>query len=391
MTAIEGLVREPAFPEEEYQARLAGLRTEMRREAIDGMLVHQPPSVFYFSGYENLHVYDHECVVVPLEGPSTLVVPAIDESRARFTASLPDVVTVPADGETAEVLARALRHGGLADGRVGVEKRVARAAGLSVHVFEGLQRALPRAAWVDASGLPERVKLVKSAREIAHLRQAARYTDAGLRAALAAAAEGRTDNDVAAAAYQAMMAAGSEFLAIPAIVNRGTDSGITHSTHRRLPLPRGDVLFLELGGCHRRYSAPCVRTASVGPPSDEVRRLADASFATLANMHAVLRPGVAFDAVARAGAAGVSRAGPDVYWGGDYGYPVGAGFPPHWGDYSCGIRLGWTMTVEAGMVFHQPVSFRRLGRVGVGFSETVLITDAGCELLTRTPRELTVV
>jgi Xaa-Pro dipeptidase len=40
------------------------------------------------------------------------------------------------------------------------------------------------------------------------------------------------------------------------------------------------------------------------------------------------------------------------------------------------------------MVFHQPVSLRIPGRVGVGFSDTVLITDTGCERLTTTPRTL---
>jgi Xaa-Pro dipeptidase len=67
---------------------------------------------------------------------------------------------------------------------------------------------------------------------------------------------------------------------------------------------------------------------------------------------------------------------------------VGAGFPPHWGDYSCGIRLGSPMRLQAGMVFHQPVSLRIPGRVGVGFSDTVLITETGCERLTGTPRTL---
>jgi Xaa-Pro dipeptidase len=388
MEPIPDIPREPAFPSEEFELRLSRLRAEMRRNGLDVLLVHQPPSVFYFSGYENLHVYDLECVVVPADGEPTLVVPRIDESRAQLTSWVDRIESVAGDAEAPVALARVVRAAGAAGGRVGLEKRVARAAGLSVHVYEALRAELPRAAIVDASGLAERVKLVKSPREIECLRQAAAYTDAGIRAALGAAREGQTDNDVAGAAYQAMIGAGSEFLAIPAIVNCGPYSGITHSTHRRRAIRRGDVVFMELGGCYRRYSSPCVRTASVGPPGEEVRRLAEASLAALAGMHAAMKPGAAFDEVAQAGAAGVARAGPGIYWGGDYGYPVGAGFPPHWGDYSCGIRLGSSQTLQAGMVFHQPVSLRRLGRVGVGFSETVVITPTGCEPLTRTDRRL---
>jgi Xaa-Pro aminopeptidase len=243
---------------------------------------------------------------------------------------------------------------------------------------------------VDASGLPERVKLVKSPAEISHLRKAAAFTDAGIRAALGAAAEGRTDNDVAAAAYHAMISAGSEFLSIPAIVNAGPYTGISHSTHKRHPLRRGDILFLELGGCYQRYSSPCMRSASIGPPTDDARRLADGCLAALDAMHAVMRPGATFDEVSQTGARGVARAGGDIDWGGDYGYPVGAGFPPHWGDYTCRIRVGSPMVLQPGMVFHQPIALRLPGRLGVAFSETMLITETGCEPLTRTARTLTV-
>jgi Xaa-Pro dipeptidase len=385
---IPGLPKESAFPPEEYVERLSRLRAVMEASGLDALLVHHPASVFYFTGYENLHVYDNECVVVPRAGAPTLVIPRIDESRACLTASTDRIVSVVSDGEAGDVLAEVLRESGVGHGQVGVEKRAARAAGLSVHVCERLAAALPTATLVDASGVAEQVKVVKSVREIAYLREAGRLTDIGVRAALDTATEGRLDHEVAAAAYQAMMGAGSEFLAIPAIVNCGPYSGITHSTHVGRALRRGDVLFLELGACRRRYSAPCVRTASMGPPDSEVRRLAEVSLATGAAMHAVMKAGVPFHTVAQAGAAAVAQAGPGVLWSGDYGYPVGAGFPPHWGDYSCGIRLENPMLLQAGMVFHQPVSLRIPGRFGVGFSDTVLVTDTGCEPLTGTPRTL---
>ena len=92
----------------------------------------------------------------------------------------------------------------------------------------------------------------------------------------------------------------------------------------------------------------------------------------------------------QAGARGVAQAGAGIDWGGDYGYPVGAGFPPHWGDYTCRIRVGNPMVLQPGMVFHQPIALRLPGKVGVAFSETILITDTGCEALTSVERKLAV-
>jgi Xaa-Pro dipeptidase len=388
--ALAGIAKELPFTSAEYQDRCQRLRQVMREVGIDVMLVHQPASVFYFSGNENLHVYDSECVVVPAEADISLLVPEADLSRAHLTSWVSRLYTFPFRGDAGRVLAQILEAQGLGRARIGVEKRVPRAACLSVHVYESLRAALPHATFVDASGVPERVKLVKSPQEVAYLRQAARFTDAGIRAALEAAAEGRTDNDVAAAAYQGMIGAGSEFLSIPAIVNSGRYSGISHSTHRRHRLERGDVLFLELGGCYQRYSAPCMRTATIGPPSDDAKRLAEGCLAALAEMHAVMRPGTTFDDVSRAGARGVARAGSPVHWGGDCGYPVGAGFPPHWGEYSCQISAGDQTVLQPGMAFHQPIALRLVGKIGVAFSETVLITETGCEALTRTERQLLV-
>ena len=42
------------------------------------------------------------------------------------------------------------------------------------------------------------------------------------------------------------------------------------------------------------------------------------------------------------------------------------------------------------MAFHQPIALRVLGAIGVAFSETILITETGCEALTRTERQLLV-
>jgi len=110
--------------------------------------------------------------------------------------------------------------------------------------------------------------VIKSAQEVTYLRQAASFTDAGMEAALAMAAEGRTDNDVAAAAYQAMIGAGSEFLSIPVIVSAGPYSGISHSTHKRYRLERGDALLLELAAAINGIRRPaCDARRSRLPPT----------------------------------------------------------------------------------------------------------------------------
>ncbi len=54
------------------------------------------------------------------------------------------------------------------------------------------------------------IRAVKSSAEVALLRQAARYTDAGFRAAIAAIAPGRTNRQIEGAAVEATMRTGAD-------------------------------------------------------------------------------------------------------------------------------------------------------------------------------------
>ena len=46
------------------------------------------------------------------------------------------------------------------------------------------------------------------------------------------------------------------------------------------------------------------------------------------------------------------------------------------------IAEGIDLPLEPGMTFHSPISLRFPGTAGVGFSETWVVTEAGCEVLT---------
>ncbi|MEA2582058.1 MAG: Xaa-Pro dipeptidase, partial [Thermomicrobiales bacterium] len=73
-----------------------------------------------------------------------------------------------------------------------------------------------------------------------------------------------------------------------------------------------------------------------------------------------------------------------------YAYSLGIGFPIDWNDCPVVIKHGESFVLEPGMVFHCTTSLRDTAKYGTAFSETVLITDSGAEVLTEVPRELVV-
>ena len=60
----------------------------------------------------------------------------------------------------------------------------------------------------------------------------------------------------------------------------------------------GDTVFLEFGGVYNRYTAPMMRTAHIGKPDDQVRRVTEAVKDCVERIFAAAKPGRTADDVA---------------------------------------------------------------------------------------------
>jgi Xaa-Pro aminopeptidase len=380
------IASEMAFPREEYERRLEALRRLMREKNLKVLLAHSPRAQCYLSGFETINTWEYRCLVIPIEGDPILAVRELEEAGVRLTSWLTKTVMFRADEDPIARTIHALKSLGLDSGRVGVETDSL----LPKYQYGELVDALPRAELVDARDAVCAASLRKSPAELACMRRAARLTDVGIEVALREAADGKTDQDIAAAGYEAMVRAGSEYMCIQPIVTTGQRSGVPHSTHRRTVLKPGDPIFLEFGACICRYSAPMMRTAVLGQPSEDVKRTAAATLSALNSAIEAMKPGVTGDEVARAAWKGIETDRPTMFYHGVVGYSVGLGFPPNWADVPFFLMKGQQARLEPGMVFHLPIASRDLGKYCVGFSETVAITETGCEVMGAHPRELVV-
>jgi Xaa-Pro dipeptidase len=116
--------------------------------------------------------------------------------------------------------------------------------------------------------------------------------------------------------------------------------------------------------------------------------LADASMKALETVLATLRPGITAESVAAEGRKVLPLDDSTVVFHHTYGYSIGLGFPPDWSDdIPLRMRAGTTTVLEPGMVFHVTMGLRRSAQYGAVTSETVAITESGCEALTDFPRQ----
>lgn len=387
--------RELAFDLPEFRTRLAAVQTRLAQRRLDALVLFAPGTINYLSGFDNDNLSDITALIVPLDREPVLVLFWFEAGRAENTCWLDDVRLyrspadlVPGPGAIGAII-DALRSLGLTRSKLGIEKGP---GALSVSDHEELIAGLPEAQVEDPFLIVETVRRRKSQAELAYMRRAAEITDAAVAAGTKALAVGVRDTDVAAVIVETLTRLGSELPCLGPIVAAGWRSGSPHSTHARQVLRVGETVFLELTAQVRRYTAPLMRTGILGAPTPEQARAAEAGAEAIATIFRTARPGVRASDVARAAMAPLEPVLPGLMFHGNFGYPVGLGYPPTWSE-----RLGFYLKadndepLEAGMTFHLPVSLRRYGEWGICQSHTLLVTDTGAEPLTRSEPRLQVI
>ena len=373
------------FPKEEFEARLASVRAGMADKGLDALLQFSPSNLFYLTGYNTAGFNNWQCLVVPMTGNPVLVLRLLERPIALATSWTDSIETYQDHEEPEAAVARTLSDLGLSNANLGAEQT---SPFLTVGSYNKLN-GLVGGRLVDGTGIVESVRLIKSDLELDYFRRAARSTEAGMQAAVDAIAEGKTENDVAAASYEAMTATGGEFFCNSPIVTAGYKSGLAHTTYHRRTLERGDPVAIEIGATFNRYTSPLFRTAAVGEANPDLRRMYEACTEALESAIEAVKPGVQSRDVQEACQKVIDARGYEPHFRKRVGYGLGVGYPPTWGEgHIIDLKHHDERVLQPNMVFHVVPALRENGEYGVGMSETVAVTDSGHEVITNFSRDL---
>jgi len=233
----------------------------------------------------------------------------------------------------------------------------------------------------------EEARVVKDAAEIAALREAAHRLDEVAREAFEAVKAGVMERHVAAALEAVMRHVGYERLAFDTIVASGPHAALPHYRAGDRVLTDGDLVVLDFGGVLDGYCCDLTRTVSIGLPSSEARRLYTAVYDAQQAALAAVRPGVETSAVDAAARHVLEDRGLGAAFG--HGTGHGLGLDVHEEPRITRPRPDVaSVPLVPGMVFTIEPGAYLAGFGGVRIEDDVLVTEAGCEVLTRVPREL---
>jgi Xaa-Pro aminopeptidase len=332
---------------------------------LDALYITRPENVRYLTGFP--HPEDAQVLIAP-EGAFLLTDPRYPEAERE--SRIPARVL---KREEREALFQDLR------GRVGFE-----AEHLPYAALERLRELSP-AEWVPTKGVIERLRLKKSPEEVARIRQAQALAERALERALTLLRPGVEEREVALEIEFFLRKEGAEGVAFPPIVASGARGALPHAGASEKRLEPGELITLDLGAKVAGYHSDMTRTVALGKPSPEMRRVYEAVQEALEVALQGLKPGRTgkeVDALAREA---LGRHGLDRYFVHSLGHGVGLavhegpGLSPYTEEV---LEPGMVVTVEPGVYLP--------GVGGVRIEELVLITEDGIELLSRFPRELSI-
>jgi Xaa-Pro dipeptidase len=396
------------FSLDEYQGRLGALRSRMAEKNLDALMVTTPENLFYLTGYQTPGYYWYQTLIVPADKDPVFVTRRLESVNIEPTSWVEDSRPYDDRQDWMVHTGDVLRDMGLDRKRIGFDER---SWFVTVDDFRRLSAAITDATLADAYGLVEAGRLVKSPQEVEYIRQAAKAADAGMLAGIEASVVGATDSEVAAAVHSAQILAGSEYTGLPVFVAPGFRSNMVHATWGRHRIGPNEAVMFEMPGCVNRYHAAFFRIVFLGDPPDEWIRGAELSMKALEYAKSVIKPGVVptvvFEAVQEmmaesglgirtkelaanpsSGPSGGGMSGSGG--GGKVAYSIGIGFAPDWGEgniYS--FSQDENRPLQAGMTFHlNPSNTKVPGYGRAGCSDTIVVTEDGCETLTSVERKL---
>jgi Xaa-Pro aminopeptidase len=241
--------------------------------------------------------------------------------------------------------------------------------------------------WRSTERMVEQARLVKDAYEIDRVREGARRLTEVADTVFGAVRAGITERALAAVLEAAMRNTGFERLAFDTIVASGPHSALPHYRAGERILTDGDLLVLDFGGVMDGYCCDLTRTVSIGPPSLEARRLHDAVHAAQAAAISAVRPGIEASAVDAAARTVLTDRGFGEAFG--HGTGHGLGLEVHEEPRISQRRADAASVMLApGMIFTVEPGAYLPGFGGVRIEDDVLVTEAGCDVLTAVPRDL---
>lgn len=377
-----------AFDQEEHETRIQRAQTLMQETRLEVCICTSPELIYYFTGYE---AHTHHAI-----GSQALVLLA-DDSTPRLILRDGDVPQAYETLTLGQIRPFRLGAEGLVDivvEQLGGWARPARIGlDLSGPTMSGalalaLKAALVPAEITDCWRILGRLRTVLSTAEIAYLREAATYANAGIDALFSKPRVGMSEIELAAEIEYAMRIAGSDYPAVPTWMASGPRDHCQHAMASPYRFRQGDLIHAEFAGVARRYHVVTMGSLVLDEPDTRMLEMAEAAQVAYAAGLAAARLGGRIGDMEADYRSALADLGMADCCPMRFGTGLSAAYPPVW-ENQITIQYESDDVLEDGMAFYIHSSMQSLeDKQGMLMGGSYLMTTNGPERLDKAPIQL---
>lgn len=354
-----------------YTRRLDAAQSVLKDSGIDRLLLGPSADLTYLTGI-HAHVSERlNLLVLPAEGEPAMVVPGLEAPLIHDGSGRVSLHTWSDADNPAQ----------LAAGLIGEAATIA-VGNKTWAAFLLRLQGLVKASWQEGDAVLRDLRMCKDAEEIAALDEAGRLTDeAWMLFVNSGAISGMTEIQ----ALKKLLAISEEVgLTTPnGIIGSGPNSASPHHGGNDRVISVGDAMVFDWGGTIDGYYSDVTRSAHVGMPGEEYRKVYDIVNDANQATFDVVKPGVELQELDRAARGLITEAGYGEYFVHRVGH--GLGLEIHEEPY---LVEGNAMPMQVGMVFSDEPGIYIPGRFGVRIEDAVVCEETGGRRMNLSTHEL---
>jgi len=341
--------------------RIHRLQESLKAEGIDSFFIHDPVNLFYYTGHEmsaGKLLVDQESALLIVDGR---YIEAVSDGEVDARLLTDDWLKKYAKGGVTSL---------------GFDSRL-----VDYDLYEQLG-----VAGLDLRPMPGhlmRQRMVKEEAEIEILRKAANLAARGYDHLLSLLEEGVREIDLARQLEIFWLKSGGEKLSFDPIIAFGVASAMPHYHTGEAALEISQPALFDIGVQFGHYQSDMTRVRFVGSPEPKMEAVYQVVKEAFEAAVSICKPGVScgeLDAMARET---ITAAG----YGENFNHSLGHGVGLEVHELPV-LRSGSVhseMRLEAGMVITVEPGVYLPGVGGVRLEDTLLVTESGCESLTKRP------
>ena len=229
----------------------------------------------------------------------------------------------------------------------------------------------------------DKIRSIKSEAQVEKIIKAQRIAEAAFEHILTFIKEGVTEKEVALELDYYMLSHGADGLSFETIAVSGKNSSKPHGVPSDKKIEKGDFVTMDFGAVVEGYHSDMTRTVAVGFVTDEQKNVYETVLKAQEAAQAAASSGVCCADVDKAARDVIENAGYGEYFNHSTGHGVGVEIheSPRLSKLcKSALSVGNIVTDEPGVYIPE--------KFGVRIEDMLLITENGCENLTRAPKEL---